>query len=503
MTLVGGLVFAGGSQEGATSGEKPEIVIMTSDGRQAYAKQARNDDPFYLRLSELYGKADVRYEFLEHDRFNELLTLRFASADLTDVVQVNGIRAPQNPTAVDNHVFVPLNDLLDEYGPNIRATISDKIFASPLLSDPDGTIYGIPKQRALPATRVVMARKDWLERFGLDEPATPADYLEFFKLIKENDMDGDGDSTDEIPFGVRENLGYSELFFAYFGAFPGAWQIVDGKMVPDIVNPNMKDAIAFWRDLYANGYVNLDLFTRSGGDWVAQIRAGEIGVWTHDAQNLATTWALSGFNEDFADLAIMPGPQRPDGTTPLVPENPGFSRINVITRDAESPETTVDFFNWLMGDDPAKDRLFAFGIEGVHHTFAGGTVNWDPTASINTDLLTLGFYQTMLGPHIDNRMNPILVAMNPMADYMNEGRELAAQNVFPNPGMHMPLQEAQKLRPELSDRAGSLFLDMFAKVVTGKAQLDQAWDDYVAEWYRRGGDDLIEQATAWHNAFVD
>ena len=273
-------------------------------------------------------------------------------------------------------------------------------------------------------------------------------------------------------------------------------------MIPDIINPKMKDAIEFWTELYANGYVNEDMFTRSGGDWVAQIRAGEIGVWTHDAQNMATSWNLIRFNEPEARLAVMRGPRRPDGTTPLVPDNPGFSRINVITRDAESPEITMELFNWLWSNDIEKDRLFSFGVEGIHHTIENGNVVWDSAAPVNVDNNPLGFYQALLGPHKDNRMLPMLVEMNPMKDYIKIGIEAAPKNVFDNPGMHMPLQEAQKLRPELGPRAGSLFLDMFAKVVTGKEDLDAAWDPYVAEWRRRGGDDLIDQATAWHNDFT-
>ena len=140
-------------------------------------------------------------------------------------------------------------------------------------------------------------------------------------------------------------------------------------------------------------------------------------------------------------------------------------------------------------------------MEGLHHTVDGGKVTWDSSAAVNTDSQALGFYQALLPTHKDNRMSPLLVEMNPMRDYLLLGKEIAPQNIFPNPGMHMPLMEAQKLRPELAARAGTLFLDMFAKVVTGKVELESAWDTYVAEWHRRGGDDLIDQATAWYADF--
>ncbi|MNU05984.1 hypothetical protein D3C72_2509950 [compost metagenome] len=47
--------------------------------------------------------------------------------------------------------------------------------------------------------------------------------------------------------------------------------------------------------------------------------------------------------------------------------------------------------------------------------------------------------------------------------------------------------------------AGTLFLDMFAKVITGKEELDPAFDKFVSEWKRRGGDEAMKEATAWYN----
>jgi hypothetical protein len=67
----------------------------------------------------------------------------------------------------------------------------------------------------------------------------------------------------------------------------------------------------------------------------------------------------------------------------------------------------------------------------------------------------------------------------------------------------MPKLTAFNTRPELAlaFAPGSLFLDMFAKVVTGKEQLDPAFDKFVAEWTRRGGDTAIKEATTWYNNF--
>jgi hypothetical protein len=67
----------------------------------------------------------------------------------------------------------------------------------------------------------------------------------------------------------------------------------------------------------------------------------------------------------------------------------------------------------------------------------------------------------------------------------------------------MPTLQSLKTNPELTvgTGAGTLFLDMFAKVITGKEDADSAFDKFVAEWKRRGGDAAIKEATDWYNAF--
>jgi hypothetical protein len=64
--------------------------------------------------------------------------------------------------------------------------------------------------------------------------------------------------------------------------------------------------------------------------------------------------------------------------------------------------------------------------------------------------------------------------------------------------MYMPNLEALTTRPELGIGSGTLFLDMFAKVITGKLDLDTGFENFVAEWKKRGGDQAIKEATEWY-----
>ena len=72
----------------------------------------------------------------------------------------------------ENGQIVPLNDLLDEYGQDIKEAFSgDLEWLLDPMTDEDGNIWALP--RALETTSSpTYIRKDWLDQTGLDMPET-------------------------------------------------------------------------------------------------------------------------------------------------------------------------------------------------------------------------------------------------------------------------------------------------------------------------------------------
>src|SRR5690606_23192102 len=146
-----------------------------------------------------------------------------------------------------------LGALLDEYGPNIKANIPENVWKDPKVSK-DGKIYAIPALVPTTQTAVAYIREDWLEKAGMDVPVTLDDWLAYFEKVKTMDMNGNGEPNDEYGFYVRENLASSDLFFYEFGVALNYWVEQGNEFVPSIITPNMKDVLAFWRNLYKSGY---------------------------------------------------------------------------------------------------------------------------------------------------------------------------------------------------------------------------------------------------------
>ncbi|WP_127581757.1 extracellular solute-binding protein [Paenibacillus koleovorans] len=483
----------------ATSTGPKDLSILLSHNLGPYAMQYKGDDDVYTQaLSKLSGY-NLHYIFLGHNQeYVQQLTVRFASKDLADMVETDdALNSVIHPGAVEQGIFHQLNNLLDKYGPDIKKNIPQAVWDSPRISK-DGKIYGIPSLSGAPANRVVYMRQDWLDKLNMPQPKTVDDYLKFFEAVKVQDMNGNGDPNDEYGFYVRENLDYSEMFFKEFGAHPKEWMYRDGKLQAGLIQPEMKDALKFWKMLYDKGYINPNLFTNKSSDWRAGIKQGKAGIWLHDVQNYQQDWAPELFvNEKNVKISLLEGPQGPKGKG-LTLEGDRIKDVWVIPTSNKNPEEVIKYLNWAWSS-PEADKFFAYGIEGRNYTVGtDGKIVFDAKSQANTEI---GQVRLTINPRQEGRLSPLVLAIDPNANLLKAGLQAAQNSIYKNDGLYMPNLDALKTHPELGSGAGTLFLDMFAKVVTGKAELDATFDQFVKDWKARGGDAAIAEATKWYKAF--
>ncbi|WP_127581776.1 extracellular solute-binding protein [Paenibacillus koleovorans] len=483
------------------SAESNEISILLSHNNGPYAMKYKGDDDVYTReLSRLSG-FNLHFDFLGHSTdFIQQLTVRFATKDLADLVETDdALNSSMHPGAVEQGLLYRLNDLLDQYGPEIKSHIPQAVWDSPRISR-DGNIYGIPALTGAPSIRVVYIRQDWLDKLGMPQPKTVDDYLAFFEAVKERDMNGDGDPNDEYGFYVRENLEYSDLFFKEFGAHPTEWMYRNGKLQPGLIQPEMKDSLRFWKMLYDKGYVNPNLFTTKSSDWRKGIKQGKAGMWLHDVPNYQQDWAPELFtNEKNVKISMLEGPQGPKGKG-LKAEDDRIKDVWVIPTLNQHPEKVIQYLNWAWSS-PEAEKFFAYGVNGRNYTVDNdGKVRFDASNPANAEI---GHVRLSINPREEGRLTPLVLAIDPNAELLKKGLQAAQNSIFQTDGLYKPNLQALKTHPELGSGAGTLFLDMFAKIVTGRADLDECFEQFVKDWNSRGGEAAIREATKWYKAFHD
>ncbi|MDF2670307.1 MAG: hypothetical protein K0R67_2613 [Paenibacillus sp.] len=501
---------AGGqsSSPGSTTGtspakqEAPKKISFLLVNSAAYEQIEKNE--YVDHLKKLSGY-DLSYEFLPGgEETNKHLALRFAAGDLPDVVRTTDINAPVHAGAVDQGAFHDLTALIDKYAPNLKKAIPEDVWKSPQVSKND-KIYAIPAMWPSPDTRVIYYRKDWLAQAGMSEPKTLDDWIKFFEYVKANDMNGNGDKNDEVGFAFREQMSYSDLFFGSFGAHPNMWVMQDGKFVPSMITPQMKEAVSFWKQLYDKGYVNQNMFTNKAADWDGMIRSGKAAAWMHDAANYGQ-WSKS-FSDDTKDtskIGVAPAPSGPRGDAFIRGGKPGIYFVHVIPSKTKNPEEIIKYFEWVYTNREVQD-FFHFGIEGVNFRKDGGKMVFDnvPKPFPTLDFKDTHRFQLLYNPRGVGYEDAEVLALSPVGGIIQEALDKAKKSIVKDESVYLPTFDLLAQKPELraATTTGTLFMDMFAKAVTGKESVDAAFTSFVAEWNKRGGDKLTQEATDWHKSF--
>ena len=165
--------------------------------------------------------------------------------------------------------FVPLNDMMEQYAPNIKETY-DKTNGEALkmLTYPDGNIYSfmssVYTQHKSWTIGVQFINKDWLDRVGKDIPTNLDEYYEVLKAFKEMDANGNGDPNDEIPLGYCENNFQARLlqFMGAFG-FNDNYRIENGKVIPTANTPEYRQFLEYYHRLASEGLLDIEGFSQT------------------------------------------------------------------------------------------------------------------------------------------------------------------------------------------------------------------------------------------------
>lgn len=450
-----------------------------------------NEDKYIEKLRELSG-TNVQLELIPHAEFNQKLTLLLAGGELPDLLQINGINTTEIAPAIKNGVFYELNDLLKEHAPDLLNNIPQEAWDSSLISE-HGKIYAIPGESYVRNT-VVYVRKDWLDKLNLQVPSTVDEYVDMLKAFKEKDPNGNG-KPDEIPFSGRQNFAFAEAFFGAYDVVPDGWKFEHNELIPNLIRPEMKTALELHRKLYQEQLMDNEIFVQQGKDWDAKIKgAARVGMWIHDPSYPDKWQSEVRATEPSAEIINIPSPIGPDGKGGT---NRGSSVGNVwvIPKSNKNPEAALKFLNWYYSEE--AQRFLDYGLENEDYTAEGEkiTYNYATTVDeINKENMHLMFMR-LVGPSylaneefMKGRKDSELI-LNALNVANNEGRT--------NDALGMPIMPTLQAKPELGKNG--LWMEMAAKIITGNEPID-SFDSFVADWKKRGGNQVIKEATEWYQA---
>ena len=116
------------------------VQTMTFSSDPVYTVDL-NQDMYFFKEMEKRTNVNFEFEKLSPDQWNERKNLMFAANELPDVL-IGSLSNSDIITYSRANQLVPLNDLVDKYMPDYKATL-ERFPESAKLYSPDGQMYGI------------------------------------------------------------------------------------------------------------------------------------------------------------------------------------------------------------------------------------------------------------------------------------------------------------------------------------------------------------------------
>lgn len=313
---------------------------------------------FFEYIEEKLGIAfDITQ--VSEESFEEKKNLAFATNTLPDLF-TGGLSDADIAMYGAQGIIVPLEDYInEEYTPVIKAWFDIIDGYEAALYYPDGHIYNMQGfmivPRELPTQRYWI-NNEWATKAIGKLPETIDEYYEYLKYVKENDMNGDGDASNEIPLGGKYktintvNASYYDAIrptiFA-FGITERQFEAFDGVVQYNPASAQWKEFLAFMNKCYAEGLLDNEYFTQTDDQYKAKLAQGVVGAFND--------WA-SWLNIPEDEIWMQYTSNTPMTSESFTEKRWGARDLQlvrqfVITNQCEDPQDLMRLANFTMTDD--------------------------------------------------------------------------------------------------------------------------------------------------------
>lgn len=333
------------------------------------------------------------------EKVNAMLT-----ADLPDAF-LGLVSETQVASSMDS--FLDLTDLLEKNAPHVVADYNTMEGGMDLVTWPDGTIRSLATGDEVnyendPAG-IMIINKKWLDQLGLDIPTTTDEFYDVLCAFRDNDMNGDGDPSDEIPFKASE-----ANWCAHIMNMANAWglagfsdsdashyfMVKDGKVVPTMDTDEYRAFLEYMHKLVADGLYDVESFTETNDQFFAKLKSGQVGA--------TICWSpYAMMSDELAEqYVVVPYLNAPDGSgfvksgrrNNFMGNRTGFA----ITSACENPERLLQWWDYLSSSTEIKYTA-KFGQQGGYWDIDESGQVYQKTPDDLTDDFTVENYKYTYG----------------------------------------------------------------------------------------------------------
>ncbi|MBB3125477.1 putative aldouronate transport system substrate-binding protein [Paenibacillus rhizosphaerae] len=464
----------------ASPASKPELRALVK-----WIPEGYEDHPIAQMLEEKTGYK-VKYDMLPVDKPEDKLNLLIASSEPYDTMTIGGSNKALYADYAQKGALVDLTPLIDKYGPNIKASVSQESLDAVKVN---GKIYAIPTRSIEYAGTSLMIRKDWLDKLHLQVPTTLDELTTVLKEFKDKDPGGNGDKN--IPITIKGDAPMVDNIVGAFGV-SNAWNDVDGKLVPRVMDPAYKDYLSYMNDLYKEGLLDPEFAVNKDATVKEKFTNGMAGVIPLHWADIPTIADALKKNIPDAEYVYVPALKGKNGKAGLAVVS-GFDSLTFVPKASKHPEDAIKWINAKLEPETFKDM--SIGVEGVHYNVKDG-VYTPILPKFDDERGTASNFHS----GIDEKNYPVYWQVRVHKDqrlyegweYLN--KEQPAEVYFSNPlGIAPYFPNFSKNSAKL----GQMENDYSVKVIVGQESLS-GLDSFVAKYKAAGADASYKEINDWY-----
>ena len=262
--------------------------------------------------------------------------------------------------------FAPLEDLLDEYAPDLMATTPEYAWAAVTVN---GHIYAMHSRQNWNRSEGIYIRGDLAEKYGFDGEGRIVSFEELEDLWAKM---REGEPDDFYPTYVDVNFHWPYYLVTYGFEevtgrnVPGCYRLEDEgyELVNQFETDTFREYCHMMRRWNENGYIRSDSATYSlvsdnyENDRLAgKLGSAQAGFCAPHVKAGYDSWEVNGEIVGAVTAQTTPG---------WMDNNMITSSLNAVGINSEHKEEAVAFYN-LVATDPVLNNTLLYGVEGVNY----------------------------------------------------------------------------------------------------------------------------------------
>lgn len=354
----------------ATAGNDQEVTITFFDknsGTKTF------DDEIAKAIMEKTG-VKIQVENPSGDPM-EKLNLMLTAQNYPDIVLLDRGNEIVN-RYIDAGALIPLNDLIDQYAPNVTQMYGEVLTKSRYTDGKNYYLnnwYGVDPD----ASAGVLMRKDLLaeivgkDRADSSEPFTTSEFLKILSKFKEKYPTINGKESIAVTLNGNDK-NYEGTIYGMYG-MKSFYQTEDGSLQHKAKDPRYIEAVKFMNGLYTNGLLEKEWVVNKKEQWTQKLSTGNVfctfgSYWDTDAANSSLASTISP-DAQFYSYKVVPDHMDASQTTYNGRSILGWDAIG-ITNNCKNPEAAMKLIDFLVSEE--GQYLMMWGIEGEHWNMQDG-----------------------------------------------------------------------------------------------------------------------------------